>query len=61
MLVIGDDARREFNGDGKKCVINSRVFGISAVGFDFLKDVTIRTLLSIEVEILMKYEWILQR
>ena len=38
-------------------MINSRVFGISAVGFDFLKDVTIQTLLFIEVEILMKYEW----
>ena len=27
--------------------------------FNFLEDITIRTLLFIEVEIIMKYEWIL--
>jgi len=38
-------------------VINSGVSGISAFGFNFFKDLTIRTLLSIEVEVIMKYEW----
>jgi hypothetical protein len=59
--VVGDnpcwsfgDARREFDGDGRKRVINS---GISAIGFNFLKDLTIRTLLSIEVVVMMKYKW----
>jgi len=50
------DVGREFNGDGRKRVINSRVSGISAIGFNFLKDLTIRTLLSIDVEVIMKYE-----
>ena len=37
-------------------MIKSGISGISAIGFNFLKDFTIRTLLSIEVEILMKNE-----
>jgi hypothetical protein len=52
-----DVGRREFDGDGRKRTINSRVSGISGIGFNFLKDLTIRTLLSIEVEVVMKYEW----
>ena len=36
---------------------NSGVSGISAIGFNFLKDLTIQTLLSIEVEVIMNYEW----
>ena len=40
---------------------SSIVPGISMIGFNFLKDLTIRTLLSIEVEIMMEYEWNLRR
>ena len=35
---------------------NSGVSGISAIGFNFLKDLTIQTFLSIEVEVIMNYE-----
>ena len=41
--------------------IDCIVSGISMIGFNFLKDLTIRTLLSIEVEIMMEYEWNLRR
>ena len=51
-----DAGRREFNGDGRKHAINSGVSCISAIGFNFLKNLTIRTLLSIDVEVIMKYE-----
>ena len=51
-----DVGRREFNGDGRKRAINSGVSGISAIGFNFLKDLTIRMLLSIDVEVIMKYK-----
>ena len=55
---FGDDGRREFDGDGGlKRVTNSGVSGISAIGFNFLKDLTIQTFLSIEVEVIMNYEW----
>ena len=54
---FGGDERREFGGDGRKRVTNSGVSGISVIGFIFLEDLTIRTLLSIEVEIIMNYEW----
>ena len=47
----------KFGGDSRKHVTNSGVSGISAIGFNFLKYLTIRTLLSIYVEVIMNYEW----
>ena len=35
---FGGDGRREFSRDGRKCVTNSGVSGISAIGFNFLQD-----------------------
>ena len=61
---FGDDAWREFDGDGRKCVINSGVSGISAIVSISWKISQFEHCFSfkfIEVEIIMKYEWILWR
>ena len=51
-----DVGKRQFDGDGRKGVIKSGVSGISAIGFNFLKVLTVRMLLSIEFEVVMKYK-----
>jgi hypothetical protein len=52
--LFGDDRRRELDGDGRKRDICSGMSGTSGIGLNFLKDLTILTLSSINVDVSMK-------
>jgi hypothetical protein len=51
---FGDERSRELDGDGRKRVICSGMSGTSGIGLNFLKDLTIRMLPSIYVDVSMK-------
>ena len=49
---------REFDADGRKCVIYAGVSSTSTTGLLFLKDRTVWTLISIEINVICIYVYI---